>query len=120
VPAVLEVRNQTGEWDAPGQTRQLMLSDGGWVIEHTKVVEPSALFAYELTDFQKVFGVLVEFARAEWVYSPEGDGTRIRWTYTFHARRGAGLALTAIVRLAWAPYMRRVLPGIAAEVERRA
>ena len=33
LPGVVEVRNQTGNWDKPGQTRQLMLSDGGWVVE---------------------------------------------------------------------------------------
>ena len=32
LPAVVEVRNQTGNWDAPGQTRQLMLSDGGAIV----------------------------------------------------------------------------------------
>jgi hypothetical protein len=85
LPAVVEVRNQTGGWDAPGQTRQLMLSDGGWVIEHTDV---------------------------------EG-GTRIHWSYSFFPNRGTGPLLGLIVKLLWAPYMKRVLPGIVAEVERR-
>src|SRR5665213_2711302 len=79
LPAVLEVRDQTGKWDRPGQTRQLMLSDGGWVIEHTTNVEPYAFFAYNLTDFQKIFGKLVDHARAEWTFSEVPDGTAILW-----------------------------------------
>jgi hypothetical protein len=118
LPAVVEVRNQTGAWDAPGQTRQLMLSDGGWVIEHTMNVEPNAFFAYNLTDFQKLFGKLVEHARAEWTFTAVEGGTNIRWKYTFFPNKGAGPVLGAIVKLLWGPYMRRVLPGIVAEVER--
>jgi hypothetical protein len=119
LPAVVEVRNQTGGWDAPGQTRQLMLSDGGWVIEHTDVVDRPGFFAYDLTDFQKLFGKLVAHARAEWTFTEVEGGTRIHWSYSFFPNRGTGPLLGLIVKLLWAPYMKRVLPGIVAEVERR-
>ena len=117
LPAVIEVRNQPATWDKPGQTRQLMLSDGGSVIEHITNVEPLGFFAYNLTDFQKLFGRLVDHGRAEWTFTKDAGGTRIHWSYTFFPKRGGGLLLGAIVRLLWAPYMRRVLPGIVTEVE---
>jgi hypothetical protein len=120
LPGVVEVRDQTGAWDAAGQTRQLMLSDGGWVVETTKVVTAPDFFAYELTDFQKLFGKLVHHARAEWRFTPVDGGTRIRWTYRFFALPGSRWILAAIVGLLWGPYMNRVLPGIVAEVERAA
>jgi hypothetical protein len=121
LPAVLEVRDQTGKWDAPGQTRQLMLSDGGWVVEHTTNVEPYGFFAYNLTDFQKLFGRLVHHARAEWTFTQVAGGTNIHWSYTFFPKNsGAKPVLALIVRLLWGPYMRKVLPGIVAEVERQA
>jgi hypothetical protein len=121
LPAVIEVRDQTGKWDAPGQTRQLMLSDGGWVIEQTTDVEPYGFFAYDLTQFQKVFGHLVDHARAEWTFSEAGEGTDIHWSYTFFPKSAAARpVLAAIVGLLWGPYMRRVLPSIVAEVERQA
>lgn len=120
LPAVIEVRDQTGGWDAAGQTRKLMLSDGGSVIEHTVTMERLSLFVYELSDFQKLFGKLVSGARAEWEYLAVSGGTRIRWTYTFFPFPRAGWIVGAIVRLFWAPYMRRVLPGIIREVERLA
>jgi hypothetical protein len=121
LPAVLEVRDQTGKWDAPGQTRQLMLSDGGWVVEQTTNVEPFGFFAYNLTQFQKVFGHLVDHARAEWTFSDVESGTNIRWQYTFFPKSaGARPVLAAIVKLLWGPYMHKVLPRIVAEVERQA
>ena len=118
LPAVVEVRDQTGDWDRAGQTRQLMLSDGGSVIEHTTNVDRLEFFAYNLTDFQKIFGVMVASARAEWTFTQAPNGTLIRWRYTFHSTPGYGLPLAAIIKFLWAPYMARVLPGIVAEIER--
>jgi hypothetical protein len=118
LPAVVEVRDQPQTWNKPGQTRQLTLSDGGSVIEHITNVEPNDFFAYNLTDFQKLFGKLVEHARAEWTFTAIDGGTELQWSYTFFPKRGGGLILSLIVKLLWAPYMRRVLPGIVAEVER--
>jgi hypothetical protein len=113
LPAVVAVRDQTGGWDAAGQTRTLVLSDGGTVRETLRVVtEP--LFAYDLSDFTGVFGVLVAGARSEWRVVAEGEGSSIAWTYAFTSKPGWGLVLAAIVSLAWAPYMRKVLPPIAA------
>jgi Polyketide cyclase / dehydrase and lipid transport len=121
LPGVLEVRDQTGKWDRPGQTRQLMLSDGGWVVEHTMNVEPYGFFAYNLTDFQKIFGKLVHHARAEWTFTEVEGGTTIHWSYTFFSlNAGARPILALIIRLLWGPYMKKVLPNIVAEVERRA
>ena len=125
MPAVVEVRDQTGGWDSPGQTRQLMLSDGGSVVETLVRVDPpadgaSGTFVYELSRFQKLFGRIVSGARAVWVYTPDPLGTRIEWTYTYTARPGWGLVLRGIIRGFWAPYMRRVLPGIVAEIDRHA
>lgn len=120
LPAVTQVRDQSGPWDASGQTRRLMLSDGGSVIEHLELVDRPRTFAYRLSDFQKLFGRLVTGAHAEWVYSEASGGTSIRWSYAFQPRPGCGWIVGLIVRIFWAPYMRMVLPGIIAEVEARA
>jgi hypothetical protein len=121
LPGVVEVRDQTGKWDQPGQTRQLMLSDGGWVVETTTNVEPYGFFAYNLTEFQKIFGHLVHHARAEWTFTEVTGGTNIHWSYTFVPKSApARPVLALIIKLLWGPYMRKVLPGIVAEVERQA
>ena len=133
LPAVTEVRDQSGAWDAVGQTRTLLLSDGGSVVETITDYRRGEFFGYELTEFQKLFGKLVSGARAEWSFSTvplvaepkaaadagtaAATGTRIHWSYTFFPKRGMALIVGAIVALFWAPYMRRVLPGIIAHVE---
>ena len=118
LPAVRAVLDQSGPWDAVGRTRRLLLSDGGHVIETITDTHAPTLFAYELSDFQRLFGMLVRGARAEWRFERTESGTRIRWSYTFHPKPGRGPVVGVIVRLLWAPYMRRVLPPIAREVER--
>jgi hypothetical protein len=119
LPAVVEVRHQSGSWDTPGRTRKLLLSDGGHVVETITDADSPTYFAYELSEFQKLFGKLVAGARAEWHFEGVAGGTRIRWTYTFRPRAGRGWVVAAIVRLFWAPYMRRVLPSVVAAVESR-
>jgi hypothetical protein len=120
IPATIAVRDQTGAWDAEGQTRQLVLADGGSVVETLKSVQPPFRFVYELTDFRRVFGVLVDHGRAEWLFQEEEQRTRVRWTCTFFARPGRGFLVAAIVKAFWGPYMRHVLPGLVAEVRRTA
>ena len=118
LPAVTGVVDQSGSWDTVGRTRRLLLSDGGHVIETITDTECPTLFAYELSDFQKLFGSLVAGARAEWRFERVAGGARVHWTYTFSGRPGCGWIVFLIVRLLWAPYMRRVLPKIVAEIDR--
>lgn len=120
LPAVVGVEDQSGSWDTVGRTRKLVLSDGGHVIETITDAASPTFFAYELSDFQKLFGKLVKGARAEWRFERVTDGTRISWKYTYFPLPGAGLIVGAIVKLFWAPYMKKVLPTIVAEVERLA
>ncbi len=119
LPAVVAVKDQSGSWDTVGRTRRLVLSDGGHVVETITDTDSPTFFAYELSDFQKLFGMLVAGARAEWRFQRGESGTRISWTYTFFPKPGRGWLVAIIVKLLWAPYMKKVLPPIAAEVSRQ-
>ena len=118
LPAVVEVRDQTGAWDAVGQSRTLVLGDGSTVVERLEAVDAPRRFSYRLTDFTGFFGSLVAFATAEWDFDASIEGTRIRWTYTFHAQPKRGWVVRLIVSQLWSRYMKRVLPGLIDEVRR--
>lgn len=125
LPATVAVRGQSGPWNVVGQTRTLLLSDGGTVFETITDVEPPAsggvaFFAYELTEFQKVFKRLVDRARAEWTFAQVDGGTLVHWTYEFFPLKRRAWLVALIVRLWWDPYMRSVLPEIVHEAERLA
>lgn len=118
LPAVIAVENQVGDWDATGQSRTLRLGDGSTVVERLKTVDAPRRFTYQLTDFTGRFGSLVAFADAEWDFVTAVDGTRIRWTYTFHAQPKRGWVVRLVVTLFWSRYMKRVLEGLIDEVGR--
>lgn len=115
LPAVVGVRDQTGDWHSEGQERTLLLSDRGHVVERLTDTQSPTSFVYELRNFQRLFGHLVSGARAQWRFDRVGHATRILWEYTFSPLPGRGWIVAAIVRLAWAPYMRRVIRRIAAD-----
>ncbi len=117
LPAVVGKHDQAGDWDAVGDSHRLTLSDGGHVIETIVLADAPHHLAYELTDFQKLFGKLVRNARTDWRFAAAPGGTSVDWQYEFHALPGRGWLVGLIQGLFWAPYMRKVLPGIARQVE---
>jgi hypothetical protein len=120
LPAVASVTDQTGAWDAPGQSRTLHLSDGSTIIERLREVDAPRRFTYQLTDFTGGFANLVAFADAVWDFDAAVEGTRVRWQYTFHAQPARGWIVRVIVRVFWSRYMNKVLPRIIDEVRRQA
>ncbi|MET7996919.1 SRPBCC family protein [Amycolatopsis sp. NPDC005232] len=116
-PGVRGVRNQTGPWDRVGASRNPDLTDGSTATEALTEYEPGHSFAYELTGFTNSVGRLVSGVRGEWTFTPDGDGTVIRWTYEFkprparHALIGLGLAPL------WRRYMRSALTRTITAVE---
>ena len=81
-------KNQTGAWDHVGASRNPILSDGTTASETLTEYTVGHSFAYEVTGFTNILGRLVEGVRGEWTFTPDGEGTVIRWTYEFKPRRG--------------------------------
>lgn len=116
-PGVREIANQTGAWDARGQTRQPLLSDGSTAQEALTEYTPPHSFAYEITGFTNVLRVLVHGVRGEWTFTPDGAGTLIRWCYEFRPRPGMTPLIRRAVAPLWRVYMRRALAAAALAAE---
>ena len=108
-PPVTRVEGQAGEWDRVGRTRRPQLGDGGEVTETVVEYTPGVGFAYELIRFTDVFDRLVHGVRGEWVFTPDGDGCMIRWTWEFKARFGRRWLMAAVVGPLWQRYMRQMM-----------
>lgn len=104
-PGVRGVKNQTGAWDAAGQSRNPDLTDGSTATERLTEYAAPHSFAYEITDFTNVLGRLVSGVRGEWTFSPDGEGTLIRWTYEFKPRPGCRSLIRRILAPLWRRYM---------------
>jgi hypothetical protein len=104
-PAVRGTKNQTGAWDHVGASRNPELSDGSTAKETLTEYTPGHSFAYEVTDFTNMLRWLAYGVRGEWTFTPDHEGTVIRWTYEFKPRPGRGW----LIRLALAPLWRRYM-----------
>lgn len=104
-PGVRGANNQTGAWDAAGQSRNPDLSDGTTAVERlTEYTRPHS-FAYEVTNFTNALRLVVSGVRGEWTFTPDGEGTLIRWTYEFRPLPYRRFVLKNIVAPLWRRYM---------------
>lgn len=117
-PGVRGANNQTGAWDAAGQSRNPDLSDGTTAFERLTEYTAPHSFAYEITDFTNALKWVVAGVRGEWTFTPDGAGTLIRWTYEFKPLPGRRFLLKNIVAPFWRQYMIEGVEGSAKAAER--
>jgi hypothetical protein len=97
LPPIREVRDQPEPWGASvGQSRTIVTTDGGTMVEELVVLEPDERFGYVLSRVTGPMKPLVSSIEGQWSMVPAGPGTTITWAWTIHPRS----ALTApVVRL---------------------
>lgn len=112
LPAVIKVCHQTGSWDAEGQTRTVVFSDGSTAQESLTCFEHPHHFAYSIEHFTGMLRFLVKGAHGEWWFekAPDQSTTAIRWRYTFLAKSKLLEPLVCLfTQLVWRGYMRKAL-----------
>jgi hypothetical protein len=120
LPAVTGTRDQTGAWDAPGQTRTVAMSDGSSAQEGLKHYRPAQYFAYTVSGFTGVLRWLATGADGAWWFDPQAGGTQttVRWRHAFHARsKWAAPVLWLLASVLWRGYMRKALRLAKAQIE---
>jgi hypothetical protein len=118
-PAVERVEPDVA-WDHVGASRVHRLADGGSVTETMTEFTPGVGFAYELVGFTDVFDRLVHGVRGEWSFSPDGDGSLLRWTWEFAPRPLRHAVMAHVVAPLWQGYARRMIAAAAAAVSAEA
>ena len=112
IARIREVRDQQGEWAAVGQSRTIVLADGGTMLEELTVVDPPFAFAYRITGFTGALKPLASSLEGRWSFAPVGTGTRITWAWTLQpASRASELVMPAFGRF-WKGYARQALEEI--------
>jgi hypothetical protein len=113
ISPIREVSDQTGDvWGTVGQSRRILLSDGGSMTERLTTVERPGSFGYRISDLSGPFKALISSLDGEWTFEPAGTGTRITWTWTLYpASSVAGYALPVFARL-WRGYARQALEEV--------
>src|ERR1700758_5802427 len=115
---VKEVRDQTGEWDAPGQTRVGMLTPAGSMHEQLTSLAPPHSFGYALTGITGPLGLLIGRAEGEWAFVPSGTATTITWSWNIHAASRLAAPLLPVLGQVGKGYARQSLATLSAELTR--
>ena len=119
-PAVTSTRDQTGDWDAPGQTRTVCLSDGSTAKEHLTAYDYPTYFSYTVSDFTGSLRFVTTGANGEWWFAanPAIGGTDVKWRYAFKPRVSlAAPFLSFIAKVLWRGYMRKAIGLCKSEFE---
>ncbi|HYB36515.1 MAG TPA: SRPBCC family protein [Mycobacterium sp.] len=116
IPPVKQVRDQTGDWDAPGQTRMVMLAGGGSMREELTSVDPPRSFGYTLTDIKGPMAPLVNLVEGEWIFTSAGTGTNVTWRWTIHPRSPLTAPVLPVFGRVWKGYARQALEGLSAQL----
>ena len=109
MPPIREVRDQEGEWGTVGQTRTIVLGDGGTLRETLTEVDRPRTFAYRLADITGPMKPLVSGVEGRWTFEQAGTGVRITWAWTVHPRGRLGRAAMPVFGRMWRPYARVAL-----------
>jgi hypothetical protein len=110
MPRIRETRGQVGEWGTEvGQTRTIVLADGGTLFETITELDPPHLFAYHINNVTGPMKPLVSSLDGRWEFTPAGTGTRITWTWDVEPASGLAARVMPALQRFWNGYARQAL-----------
>lgn len=99
-----------------GAARAVHSADGAVLHERITAFEPAQRHAYTLSGLRPPLAWLVRRGEADWCFEPEGDGTRVRWSYVFTLTSPLAWPLAApLLKLFMQRAMRDCLRALAVE-----
>ncbi|MEZ0365308.1 SRPBCC family protein [Mycobacterium sp. pUA109] len=116
IPPIKEVRDQSGDWNAAGQTRTVLLTGGGSMREQLTAVDPPHRFDYTLTDIKGPLAPLVDLVEGQWRFTPDGDATQVSWRWTIHPRSVLARPALPVLGRLWKGYARQALAELSAQL----
>ena len=116
IPPIKECQGQDGPWGTVGQTRTVVLADGGSNLETLVALDRSHDYRYRLTDFTGPMKGLVASVDGRFATVAEGTGTRVTWSWEMHATNPVARALLPGLGFFWRRYAAAMWPRFAARL----
>ena len=114
IAPIVDVIGQEGEWgSAVGQTRTIKLSDGGTMLETLTVIDQPNRFGYTISNVKGMLKLLVVAASGTWAFEPDGDGTRVTWSWEVTPTKVIGRAAMPVFAKLWSGYANQAMDEIA-------
>lgn len=113
IAPIVEVTGQEGEWgSAVGQTRTIKMSDGGNMLETLTEIDQPNRFGYTISNVKGILKLLVVAASGRWAFEPDGDGTRITWSWEVTPTKVIGRAAMPLFARLWSGSAGRAMEEI--------
>jgi carbon monoxide dehydrogenase subunit G len=110
IPPIKGCEGQDGAWGGVGQTRIVVLADGSRNLETLVRVEPPGDYRYTLTGFTGPMKMLVRQVDGRFSFVPEGDGTRVTWSWTLQPTNRAARVVFPLLGASWRTMARNMWP----------
>ena len=112
IPPIKAVRDQTGDWDAAGKTRTVVMVGGGSMREELTYVDAPQSFGYSLSNIKGPLAALVGSVEGKWNFAATdtgGTGTTVTWQWILHPKSSVTAPALPVLGRIWKGYARRVL-----------
>jgi hypothetical protein len=116
IPPIKECTGQDGPWATVGQTRTVVLTDGSSNLETLKKADRPGTYQYQLSDFTGPMKALVDGVDGQFSYVPEGDGTRVTWSWSIRPTSAVARLALPVVGMFWRQYAAKMWPLYAARL----
>ena len=101
IPPIKETRDEPTTWDTVGQSRTIVLADGGTLREELTSVEDGKSFGYVITEVTGPMKALVAQANGRWTFTPGGPGTKVTWSWEVQPNGFVGKAAMPVFAKMW-------------------
>jgi hypothetical protein len=118
IPPIKAVRDQSGDWDAVGQSRTVLLTGGGSMREQLTSYDAPRSFGYTLSDVKGPLAPLVDHVDGLWSFEPVGTGTKVTWQWTIHPRSAFTAPVLPVFGRLWLGYARQSLEELSNQLVR--
>lgn len=118
IPPIKAVRDQTGDWDAVGKSRTVVLSGGGSMREQLTSYDEPRSFGYTLSEVKGAMAPLVDHVEGLWSFEPIGTGTKVTWRWTIHPRSAFTAPALPVFGRLWLGYARQSLEELSNQLVR--
>lgn len=116
LPPIIEVQDQQGPWETPGQTRVFITGDGGRMAEEMLSIDVPHQFSNRLTVLAGPFKPLLARVDESWSFRAVGTGTEATWEWNLYPHSLLTAVPVRLVGQLWLGYARAVLSQLSEEV----
>lgn len=109
IPPIKAVQGQSGDWDAVGQSRTVLLTGGGSMREKLESYDAPRSFGYTLSEVKGPLAPLVDHVEGLWSFEAVGTGTKVTWRWTIHPRSAFTAPVLPVFGRLWLGYARQSL-----------